>query len=223
MDSRNLLSRTDMPSRGQDARQAQLEQQVQHLLVAIEHTLRAHPAGVSELALIKALQAAPWQLVGDVNFHDPARLYPVHFLIFHTLYRLRDQLAEAGESLTISPLRIRLQATAEPRTDTMPGAPDPLRLFYLDLSQYRLSEDSIRQMMDDFWAGAPRTPPAREETRAAARQLGLDALPEDFALVKQAFRRAVMRAHPDRGGDTETVQRLNQAFSVLKAHFQYSI
>lgn len=55
------------------------------------------------------------------------------------------------------------------------------------------------------------------------RQLGLDALPEDFALVKQAFRRAVMRAHPDRGGDTETVQRLNQAFSVLKAHFQYSI
>jgi hypothetical protein len=32
-----------------------------------------------------------------------------------------------------------------------------------------------------------------------------------------------MHAHPDRGGKTETIQHLNQAFAVLKAHFRHSI
>jgi S-methylmethionine-dependent homocysteine/selenocysteine methylase len=31
---------------------------------------------------------------------------------------------------------------------------------------------------------------------------------------------AVMQAHPDRGGETEAIQNLNSAFSVMKAHFQ---
>jgi hypothetical protein len=29
-----------------------------------------------------------------------------------------------------------------------------------------------------------------------------------------------MQAHPDRGGETEAIQNLNSAFSVMKAHFQ---
>ena len=32
-----------------------------------------------------------------------------------------------------------------------------------------------------------------------------------------------MNAHPDRGGKTETIQDLNQAFAVLKAHFRHNI
>jgi curved DNA-binding protein CbpA len=45
-------------------------------------------------------------------------------------------------------------------------------------------------------------------------------VPTSFEDVKYRFRRAVMQAHPDRGGETEAIQNLNNAFSVLKAHFQ---
>ena len=53
--------------------------------------------------------------------------------------------------------------------------------------------------------------------------LGFQAVPSDFPTVKKRFRRAVMNAHPDRGGKTETIQDLNQAFAVLKAHFRHNI
>ncbi|MBW7470198.1 DNA-J related domain-containing protein [Marinobacter sp. M216] len=197
-----------------------LEPQIQHLLVAVEHELRRAPDGVSELSLIKALQHAPWELIGDVRFHDPEKLYPVHFLLFHALYRLRDLLAESGEILHISPLNIRLRPQDVVGGSGLPDEQDKLREFYLDLSQYSLPEDAIHRMMDDFWAGRPGARPEASETLAAAESLGFDGVPDSFPEVKQRFRRAVMLAHPDRGGDTRSIQALNQAFAVLKAHFQ---
>lgn len=200
-----------------------LEQQILHLLVAVEHELRSAPAGTNELSLIKALQNPPWELLGDVVFNEPEKLYPVHFLLFHVLYRLRDQLSEAGESLKISPLNIRIEAQSVVGGEGLPDSVDTLRHFYLDLSQYRLPEEAIQQMMNDFWAGVPGQAPAHSEAKEAAGVLGFEAVPRDFPTVKQRFRRAVMHAHPDRGGKTETIQHLNQAFAVLKAHFRHSI
>lgn len=194
--------------------------QVQHLAVAIERILREHPLGLSELHLIKALQQPPWELIGPVNYAEPDKLYPVHFLIFHVLYRLRDQLARSGEALSISPLLIRLShQDLVSGTGTL-GEMDPLREFYLDLSKYQLPEVSILKMMEDFWAGRPGRQPARGEALAAAGVFGFGEIPDSFDDVKYRFRRAVMQAHPDRGGETEAIQNLNSAFSVLKAHFQ---
>ncbi|ROQ46797.1 DnaJ-like protein [Marinobacter sp. 3-2] len=200
-----------------------LEQQIQHLLVAVEHEIRSTPAGMNELSLIKALQGQPWELLGDVVFSEPEKLYPVHFLLFHVLYRLRDQLSEAGENLQISPLNIRIEKQSVVSGEGVPDGVDTLRQFYLDLSQYRLPEEAIQRMMNDFWAGEPGQAPAQAETREAAEILGFQAVPSDFPTVKKRFRRAVMNAHPDRGGKTETIQDLNQAFAVLKAHFRHNI
>lgn len=196
-----------------------LEQQVQHLLVAVEHELRRSSFGIDELSLIKKLQKPPWKLIGELEFHDTKKLYPVHFLLFHVLYRLRDTLAEAGENLTISPMRISIERQDTIGGNGMPGTVDSLRSFYLDLSQYELPEDSINQMMDNFWAGYQGMGPGRPEALQAAKVLGFDSVPDSFLTVKQAFRRAVMQAHPDRGGETEAIQSLNEAFAVLKAHF----
>ncbi|MBD3639812.1 MAG: molecular chaperone DnaJ [Marinobacter sp.] len=195
---------------------------IQHLLVAVEHELRKMPRGTSELALIRSLQAPPWELIGEVSFRDPEELYPVHFLLFHVLYRLRDQLAETGESLEISPLDIRLKPQSVVAGTGLPDQEDELRRFYLDPDQYRMPGDSIRRMMDDFWSGRPPVAPAQSELLQAARILGFDSVPGDFARVKQRFRRSVMEVHPDRGGDTASVQELNHAFSVLKSHFRLS-
>lgn len=197
-----------------------LEPQIQHLMVAVEHELRRTPEGVSELLLIKALQRPPWELIGDVQFNDPEKLYPVHFLLFHALYRLRDHLAESAETLHISPLRIRLASQDVIAGSGLPDERDKLREFYLDLSQYRLPEDAIHKMMDDFWTGRPGSRPETSEILAAAERLGFDGVPASFPEVKHRFRRAVMQAHPDRGGDTKSIQALNQAFATLKAHFQ---
>lgn len=197
-----------------------LEQQIQHMLVAVEHELRRVPAGINELGLIKSLQQPPWQLIGEVRFNEPENLYPVHFLLFHVLYRLRDQLAETGEILVISPLNIRLSVADVVGGLGMPDSLDSLRQFYLDLSQYRLPEDAIQRMMDDFWTGRQGIAPEHSETLAAAESLGFVGMPESFPEVKKRFRRAVMQSHPDRGGDTETIKRLNHAFSVLKTHFR---
>ncbi|TGN41399.1 DNA-J related domain-containing protein [Marinobacter confluentis] len=214
------MNNLDVAPNQEDQQQEKLAFQVQHLAVAVERILRQQPEGISELHLIKALQQPPWELIGPVNYAEPDKLYPVHFLIFHVLYRLRDQLAGSDEALTISPLLIRLC-----RQDVVGGtgsvdAPDPLRAFYLDLSRYRMPEDSILRMMDDFWSGRHGRRPAQGEALEAAGVFGFDTVPISFDEVKYRFRRAVMQAHPDRGGETEAIQTLNSAFSVLKAHFQ---
>lgn len=201
------------------ASDARLEQQIQHMQVAVEHELRNRPGGTNELNLIKCLQGSPWKLIGPIAFHDPQQLYPVHFLLFHVLYRLRDLLAETGETLHISPMQIGIEYHNVVGGTGLPGSVDSLRNFYLDLSQYELPEETIQQMMDNFWTGRQSSEPTRPEILAAARRLGFDSVPDNFPTVKLAFRRAVMQAHPDRGGDTQAIQSLNEAFAVLKTHF----
>ncbi|MFW5825053.1 MAG: DNA-J related domain-containing protein, partial [Marinobacter sp.] len=173
------------------------------------------------LALIRQLQAPPWELIGTVDYSDPAALYPVHFLLFHVLYRLREELAGRGETLTISPLAISLGTSDVVAGPGVPGQTDPLRTFYLDLDQYQMPEADIHRMVDDFWAGRVHQRPGRDSAERAAAVLGFDAVPGDFALVRHRFRRAVMRAHPDRGGDTGQVQQLNEAFTILRHYYRY--
>ncbi len=196
-----------------------LAEQIQHLMIAVEVILRDNHEGLSELALIKSLQRSPWHLLGPVHFSDPSRLYPVHFLVFHALYRLRDELGSQGETLSISPLSIRLRAMDVVAGTGPPAHADPLRAFYLDLSKYELSKAAIGRMMEDFWSGQAGREPAPEEALEAAAILGFGELPESLDIVKHRFRRAVMQAHPDRGGDTARVQVLNEAFALLRRHF----
>lgn len=199
-----------------------LDQQVQHMMVAMEAELRgAGLEGLSELALIRALQSDRWGLLGPVNYAEPDQLYPVHFLVFHGLYRLRDQLGPQRETLLLSPLCLRIVPVPNAGETTLPDREDRLRTFYLDLSQYFLSSTAIHDMMDRFWAGEPGRGPDQSEATQAAQVLGFDHLPDCFATVKQRFRKQVMHAHPDRGGSTVEVQVLNEAFSVLKAHFSW--
>lgn len=208
---------TDSHGMARDA----LNHHILRLMAAVEACLREARGGLSELELIRQLQAPPWQVVGPVDYANPAALYPVHFLLFHVLYRLRDELAPQGETLTISPLTITLTPSDVVAGTGLPDQTDPLRTFYLDLDQYEMSEDDILRMVDDFWAGRSGQAPARESVSRAAGVLGFDALPADFAVIKQRFRRAVMQAHPDRGGDTEQVQQLNEAFAILRHHFRH--
>ncbi|MEH6354663.1 MAG: DNA-J related domain-containing protein [Marinobacter sp.] len=206
-----------------------LQSHIAHLQVALEHELRQAPGGLSEYALIKKLQQPPWQLLGDVRFDQPELLYPIHFLLFHTLYTLRDQLAEDGETLAISAMLTRLESRPEElghklSNQSLPAQADSLRAFYLDLNQYQLSTAQIHAMLDNFYAGHRGANDHHDtsEIAAAAHCLGYSdrRLPDYFHEVKQRFRRAVMQAHPDRGGSTEQIQTLNAAFAVIRNHYR---
>ncbi|PVY75378.1 DnaJ-like protein [Tamilnaduibacter salinus] len=207
-----------MPLAGTDA----LQDHLGHLMVAVETLLREHPAGLSELSLIRSLQNRPWELLGDIDFSDPARLYPAHFLVFHCLYRLRDELAPEGESVAISPLLIRLYREETVAGDGLPDRHDDLRAFYLDLSGYELPESTVQRMLDDFWSGQSARSMDTAELQEAAGTLGLYELPSDFAGVKRAFRRRAMQSHPDRGGSSEAIQAINEAFTRLRHYYRAS-
>lgn len=190
---------------------------VARLRVAVEAVLRAHN-GAGELELIRALQGDPWHLIGPVNFNAPGELYPVHFILFHALYRLRNDLVVEGETLDISPLGIHIRiATTPPSGHADPGPPDRLAAFYLDLDNYELPEGAIEAMLNNFWRGIQA--PSGENLQDALATLRLETLPDQFSTAKRQFRRLAMQHHPDRGGDTHQLQRLNAALAVIRQHF----
>ena len=185
---------------------------------ATEAILRTTPDGLTELALIRALQQPPWSVLGEIDFRTPAAIYPAHFLLFHTLYRWRCELSEAGEeTLEINALCIRLRSVTDARRSEL-GQADPLQAFYLDLDNYALETDTIDRMIDDFWQGIQR--PADTELAAACQRLDIACPPESLQTARSSFRRLAMRHHPDRGGSTGALQQLNEAIAVVKQYFQ---
>ncbi len=97
--------------------------------------LRAHPAGISEFDLIKWLEADGQAGFDGDCLHTSLSLFQTHFLLFHGLYRLRDELCTCGDArLDIGALRIQLI----PFTQISPSGidrHDPLRTYYLDLGK----------------------------------------------------------------------------------------
>ncbi|MDX1589224.1 MAG: DNA-J related domain-containing protein [Oleiphilaceae bacterium] len=187
---------------------------------AVVSLLRTHPRGLTEMALLKALMARPWQVLGPVDFSSPSTLYPVHFLLFHVLYCWRDALHRQTEpeTLEIGPMSIRLRPLTRSGSN-QPGAHDPLADFYRDLDNLALSDDCVEQMVNDFWRGVQ--PPDQGRLGEACQALEVPCPPPPLAQVRQQFRRLAMRHHPDRGGSTERLQALNEGMAVLRHYYRY--
>lgn len=188
---------------------------------AVAALLRTHPEGLSELALLKALQAEPWQVLGKIDFSTPAALYPVHFLLFYVLYHWRDALHREikAETLDIGPMNIRLRPLIQARTD-QPGAHDPLADFYRDLDNLDLTDERVEQMVNNFWRGVQ--PPDESRLSRACEALEVPCPPPELPQVRRQFRRLAMRHHPDRGGSTKRLQSLNEGMAVLRHYYRYS-
>lgn len=145
---------------------------------------------------------------------DPLKMFRVHYLLFHSLYLLSDELRATGHHLHISPLGIRLElsATAEPGLQQA----DPLRKYYLDLDQWRVTQrEDVEALLAAFWSGV-RVPDA--EVAAAHEVFGLTA-PAWLPNVRRRYRELVAVHHPDRGGVTATAQGINEAYIILKRYY----
>lgn len=173
-----------------------------------------NPAGLSEHQLIELLREPPHALLPSLRLDDSLGLFQSHFLLFHALYRLRERLwrEECGD-LAISPQLIQL-GRYRPGEATLCHS-DPLREYYLDLSQLeQTGEAELEVLLNGFWNHVQ----AADERLQALAVLELDEA-EDFVAVKQQYRRLVMRHHPDRGGEAQRMQALNDAFAVLQRYY----
>ena len=142
---------------------------------------------------------------------DLLGLFRAHFLLFHSLYRLRDELwhDQLGH-LDIGPLTITLLPYNP--TDAGLMQPDPLRSYYLDLTELEQTNDlQVAEMIASFW-NRLANPDQRQQALA---ELGLQD-PVDDATIRQRYRQLAMQHHPDRGGDTAQFQSLGEAMSQLK-------
>jgi hypothetical protein len=181
----------------------------------LQTLLRAHPAGLSEFELIKLLQAE-----GETGFEpaclkDNLSLFQSHFLLFHSLYCLADQLAAHPEwRLMINPLCIQLLPAARLNKSEL-AAPGALRSYYLDLDNLENTDAAaVEELLDQFWQRFLRN----DERSAALDTLGLSD-PVDWPTIKDTHRRLAMTHHPDRGGDEARLQEINAAMQILaRAH-----
>ncbi len=146
-------------------------------------------------------------------------LFHTHFVLFNALYQFNDQLHEKFLRLEINTLKIALipitaAADGQAIVDEDKSA---LRAYYLDWSNLEAATDeSVESLLDSFWQCFADGPVTLSDKQAALKVMGLDeAIPADFKLIKQAYRRLVMIEHPDRGGNKVRLQNINDAMATL--------
>ncbi|MDH5518404.1 MAG: DnaJ domain-containing protein [Gammaproteobacteria bacterium] len=189
---------------------------IESLLFSIEQILQQHPNGISEYELIKALQSDPNQAIAGLTMQQPGQLFELHFIVFHSLYRLRDRwLADETACLQISAIKIINNAYAKSLQQGIAPA-DPLRDYYLDLDNLKkTSAEQVEQMISGFWRQFVSAPELQQA-------LTIFELSEnvDFKQIKAKYKQLAMQNHPDRGGSADRLAEINQAMDVLKRYFQ---
>ncbi len=172
--------------------------------------LQGHPQGISEHALLKHLQTNEHAASLHCSFKDNHSLFRAHFLLFHTLYRLRDRLwADRAAHLEIDTLCLRLHPYSGGQSEI--GPHDALREYYLDLSNLEdTTRDDVDAMLQDFYSSLANTD--RRAQALAALEL---TDPVSDREIKRQYRRLAMQHHPDRGGSKERLQVLNAAMRIL--------
>ncbi|MBF0502641.1 MAG: DnaJ domain-containing protein [Candidatus Riflebacteria bacterium] len=176
--------------------------------------LKERPQGLSEFELLTLLRECNMPVFAESGLDEPLNLFRTHFLLFHLLYRLREHLRKSGTGdLDIHCLRILLLPPSREfaHDEILPGIPDKLREYYLNLKNLHETErDEVDAMLRGFWSKYERC-----KTRPAALTtfgLETEATPED---IRRRYRELVMTHHPDRGGDAERFHAVIEAAAIL--------
>lgn len=113
--------------------------------------LQGTPNGLSEQALLKRLTEEDPDLL-PAPAGDSGTPFRTHFLLYHALYALRDQLWERQmATLSISPFQIQLLPYTEAEHEQYRN--DPLRDYYLNLDNLEHSTQiNIGKLMSSFYS-----------------------------------------------------------------------
>jgi len=183
----------------------------QLFLQQLLEVLRAHPTGISEYDLIRALDSTGESCFSADCLSNSLSLFQTHFFLFHSLYQLHDQLwHNDGIHLEIGPLCIQLlQGNGNPGPAL--SEHNPLRDYYLDIDNLNNTDaNDVELLLGQFWQRFARN----DDRHNALAELELND-PVDWATIKTQHRRLAMQHHPDRGGDEQRLQAINAAMDVL--------
>lgn len=178
-------------------------------ILAVQRELEKQPDGISEYDLIQSLKLHDYFDFLSVPAL-PHELFHAHFFLFHALYLLRDNLLNKKlYLLEIHTLKIKLISYQQGENNLQQE--DKLRAYYLDFSNLEnTTEDDVYDMLASFWNNFDRY----NGREAALAELGLKD-PVDNKIIKKEYRRLAMQHHPDRGGDTDKLQKINDALALL--------
>ena len=174
--------------------------------------LETRVSGISEYDLIQHLRNQncfslnPDELLSS----DSLIMFQIHFIVFHALYRLRDRfrILESNE-LDLNPVCIRLLSFT--RGDTALAEFDALYDYYMDINNLaETRSEDVDKMLERFWLRLDNS----ERRTEALKELELED-PVSNDIIREQYRRLAMKHHPDRGGETEKLQRINTAVSIL--------
>lgn len=182
----------------------------QTFIACIETFLEEHPEGVSEHDLLRHLDEQGLFQTLEAEAGSSLLLFQKHFLLFHVLYSInRQRVADWQGALQISPLLIKALDYVE--ADTQIGEFDALADYYLNLENLlSTTEENVNDLLDAFWVRYLKN----EKRGDALKVLGLSDPVTDSEIV-QRYRKLVRIHHPDKGGDTEKIQAINEAYAVL--------
>lgn len=153
---------------------------------------------------------------------DLAR-FQQHFVLYHLLYRLQQQMLELEQGyLSIELAKVRLLPLANaPQQLTEQQQYAGRREYYLSWQNFYLMTEQLLDLhLSDFWQQLI-TPQATHAELATADALALLQLPAHFTLqqLKKAYRSKALQLHPDRGGEQQQFILLRQAYQQLLLSF----
>ena len=195
--------------------------ELQVLLQDILSTFKAQfIEGVSEFEIITQLKKPPYSLFDDDALRDPLMLFQTHFVLFHSLYHLRNEWrAQSIGELNIGATLIKLQPILS--FDAALQVTDPLGDYYLDWNNFSATDEAgVEDLLNRFWqtmaGGDMQYHVSQEALNEASFTLQIDSL-EGLSLIqlKQQYRKLQHANHPDKGGSVEDSQRVLQAYTTL--------
>ncbi|MDH3973242.1 MAG: DnaJ domain-containing protein [Deltaproteobacteria bacterium] len=185
---------------------------------AILAILEKFPAGISEYNMMQELKGKTGQIPQDFG-HNNLALFRSHFLLFNALYELQLKLPEkTGKVLEISPLHIQLRSPSSENSGKLPAdnSHASLRDYYLDMANLeQTTSDDVEDMLNQFW----KIYFARDKRIEALKVLGLEEGAR-FDEIRKRYRELAKKIHPDRGGDKEKLQEINEAMEILEGCYK---
>ena len=181
----------------------------QAFLLALQVELENQPEGVGEYDLMMSLKSQ-----GYFDFLSkpalPHELFRAHFFLFHSLYLLSNILLEQKVGL-LEIHTLKTQLHPHKNGENALQVDSRLKAYYLDFNNLEnTTEDDVREMLASFWNKYNKF----ENRDEALAELGLQD-PVTDKIIKQEYRRLIMQHHPDRGGETEKLQKLNDVVKSL--------
>ncbi|WP_247670487.1 DNA-J related domain-containing protein [Alteromonas sp. MMG017] len=202
------------------------------LLLDILSTKKAEfEEGMTEYALISQLKSPPYQLFNDNALRDSLALFNTHFILFHTLYLLRNLWRDAlvGEldihatRIVLLPLKASSQSDGERNATTL-GKSDSLADYYLNWQNLTSTgEADVEALLNGFWQqmmGGEPIYDSKENIAHCHAILNIDeAETITLTTLKRQYRKQLITVHPDKGGSHEAAQDVISAYQTLLRYY----